>query len=98
MSEINRLMEEISAEWDGCMCESIGCEIDIGAALRKSFKRVSAITAALKQEDALDAKRLDWLMRRVSESAFRDIGIVWPAWSPQSRRAAIDAAMKEPNA
>jgi hypothetical protein len=53
---------------------------------------------AFKSEDALDAKRLDWLMRRVSESAFRDIGIVWPAWSPQSRRADIDAAMKEPNA
>jgi hypothetical protein len=52
MSDIDKLMEEIAAEWDGCMYESVGCEIDIGAALRKSFKRVSALTAALKPEDA----------------------------------------------
>lgn len=42
-----------------------------------------------------DRERLDWLTRHISGKALREAGVIWPAWSPEAAREAIDAAMKE---
>ena len=47
------------------------------------------------EQQAEDAKMLDWLTRKVSGKAMREAGVVWPAWSPEYARTAIRAAMAE---
>lgn len=41
-----------------------------------------------------DAARLEWLTRHVSGAALRAVGVVWPAWSLDNARQAIDEAMR----
>lgn len=41
-----------------------------------------------------DVERLDWLLRHLRGNELRNLGIVWPAYSLEAARAAIDAALQ----
>jgi len=53
--KIASFLESIAQEWDGCLSESPGEEIDIGAALRASFTRRWASIALPGNHDVLGA-------------------------------------------
>lgn len=46
-AHVAAVLESVATEWDGCMCDAPGGEIDVGTALRESFpKRWSSLVAA----------------------------------------------------
>lgn len=59
------VLDSVASEWDGCMCDAPGGEIDVGAALREAFPKrwASLVKPDAPALDAAAGRVRDYLAR-----------------------------------
>jgi hypothetical protein len=59
----NDLIEQIAQQWDGCMYESVGGDIDIGQAIRDAGKDLASTTGEAEPDDESEASLIhaEWV-------------------------------------